>query len=163
MAVNRRRTNNNIAYGTPNGLQSLAPQPIIAQRNPTSSDTGPVGVLWINQSSNAYFILTSVSAGTANWQTQDQVAGIFSTVEITGSGTVLDVTTGNASIAGTLQVGGDAIIDGIGILAGAGDPNGVINAAKGSMFLRTDGSSASTRMYINTTGAAVWTNVVTAA
>lgn len=163
MAVNRRRTNNNIAYGTPNGLQSLAPQPIIAQRNPTSSDTGPVGVLWCNANNNTYYVLTSVSAGTANWQAQGDFTGTFVSVDISGSGTALNVTTGSASIGGNLQVTGDATINGIGILAGAGDPNGTINAAQGSMYLRTDGSSASTRMYINTTGAAVWTNVVTAA
>lgn len=34
---------------------------------------------------------------------------------------------------------------------------------KGSLYLRTDGSSSSTRLYINTTGGTVWTSVTTAA
>jgi hypothetical protein len=36
-------------------------------------------------------------------------------------------------------------------------------AEKGSIYIRTDGSSSSTRLYINTTGAAVWTPVTTTA
>lgn len=34
---------------------------------------------------------------------------------------------------------------------------------KGSLYIRTDGSSTSTRMYINTAGGTVWTNFTTAA
>lgn len=48
------------------------------------------------------------------------------------------------------------------ILAGAGSPNGVESAPKGSLFLRTDGSSTSTRAYINTNGTTSWTAITTA-
>lgn len=48
-----------------------------------------------------------------------------------------------------------------GIYSGAGAPT--FAAAQGSLYLRTDGSSISTRMYVNTTGATTWTNVTTAA
>ncbi|MGH8356225.1 MAG: hypothetical protein ACRESF_01915 [Pseudomonas sp.] len=48
-----------------------------------------------------------------------------------------------------------------GIYFGSGAPT--VAAAQGSIYMRTDGSSASTRMYINTTGAGTWTNVTTAA
>ena len=47
------------------------------------------------------------------------------------------------------------------IYIGSGAPT--ITANKGSLYIRTDGSSTSTRMYINTTGLAVWTNFTTAA
>jgi hypothetical protein len=47
------------------------------------------------------------------------------------------------------------------ILSGTGAPT--IAAPQGSMYLRTDGSSVSTRLYINTTGSTVWTAVTTAA
>lgn len=47
------------------------------------------------------------------------------------------------------------------ICAGSGAPT--ISAAKGSLYLRTDGSSTSTRMYVNTDGGTTWTNLVTAA
>ena len=50
---------------------------------------------------------------------------------------------------------------GIGFSAGTGAPT--YSAAKGSLYVRTDGSSTSTRIYVNTDGASTWTNVTTAA
>lgn len=44
---------------------------------------------------------------------------------------------------------------------GSGAPT--ITAAQGSVYLRSDGSSTSTRLYVNTTGSTTWTNVTTAA
>lgn len=49
----------------------------------------------------------------------------------------------------------------IGVFFGSGAPT--ITAAQGSLYLRTDGSSISTRLYVNTTGSTTWTNVTTAA
>lgn len=48
-----------------------------------------------------------------------------------------------------------------GIYFGSGAPT--VSAAQGSIYLRTDGSSTSTRLYVNTTGSTTWTNVTTAA
>lgn len=50
---------------------------------------------------------------------------------------------------------------GIRIISGTGAPTVV--APQGSLYLRTDGSSVSTRLYVNTTGSTTWTNVTTAA
>ena len=54
-----------------------------------------------------------------------------------------------------------------GIFYGSGVPSASLYAAQGSLYLRTDGSSTSTRMYINTngvtSGTATWTAVTTAA
>jgi hypothetical protein len=47
------------------------------------------------------------------------------------------------------------------VFFGSGVPT--ITAPQGSLYLRSDGSSTSTRMYINTTGSTTWTNVTTAA
>jgi hypothetical protein len=47
-----------------------------------------------------------------------------------------------------------------GVFFGSGAPS--LSAAKGSLYLRSDGSSTSTRAYINTNGAGTWTNVTTA-
>lgn len=49
----------------------------------------------------------------------------------------------------------------LGVFAGSGVPT--FSAMKGSLYLRTDGSSTSTRAYINTDGAGTWTAVTTAA
>ena len=53
-----------------------------------------------------------------------------------------------------------ATVGGVEIHAGAGAP--AIPAPKGSLYLRTDGSSTSTRVYVNTNGATGWTNLVSA-
>jgi hypothetical protein len=49
----------------------------------------------------------------------------------------------------------------IGIFFGTGAPT--FSAGKGSLYLRSDGSSTSTRAYINTDGATTWAAVTTAA
>lgn len=51
---------------------------------------------------------------------------------------------------------------GVALYWGTGDPNGALSAAQGSLFLRTDGSSTSTRAYVNTNGTTGWTNFTTA-
>jgi hypothetical protein len=50
---------------------------------------------------------------------------------------------------------------GFGIYIGSGAPT--LSAAQGSIYLRSDGSSTSTRLYVNTNGSTGWTNVTTAA
>lgn len=50
---------------------------------------------------------------------------------------------------------------GIQIFSGTGVPS--IAAPQGSLYLRTDGSSTSTRAYINTNGSTGWTNLTTGA
>lgn len=52
---------------------------------------------------------------------------------------------------------------GVDFMSGTGDPNGSVTAAKGSLYMRVDGSSVATRAYINTNGSTTWTNLVTAA
>jgi hypothetical protein len=49
---------------------------------------------------------------------------------------------------------------GFGIYVGSGAPT--VSAAQGSLYLRSDGSSTSTRLYVNTNGSTTWTNVTTA-
>jgi hypothetical protein len=48
-----------------------------------------------------------------------------------------------------------------GVFFGSGAPT--LQAAKGSLYLRSDGSSTSTRMYVNTDGGTAWTAVTTVA
>lgn len=47
------------------------------------------------------------------------------------------------------------------ICAGSGAPT--FTAPQGTLYLRTDGSSTSTRLYVNTTGSTTWTNFTSAA
>lgn len=48
-----------------------------------------------------------------------------------------------------------------GVYYGSGAPT--VSASKGSLYLRSDGSSTSTRAYINTDGGTTWTAVTTVA
>lgn len=66
----------------------------------------------------------------------------------------VSVTAGGAKAIGF----GDSDVE---IFFGSGAPTA--SAAKGSLYLRTDGSTTNDRMYVNTDGATTWTNVVTAA
>ncbi len=47
-----------------------------------------------------------------------------------------------------------------GVFFGSGAPT--LSAAKGSLYLRSDGSSTTTRAYVNTDGATAWTSITTA-
>jgi hypothetical protein len=47
-----------------------------------------------------------------------------------------------------------------GVFFGSGAP--ILSAAKGSLYLRSDGSTTNDRMYVNTDGATGWTAVITA-
>lgn len=77
-------------------------------------------------------------------------------------GTVLNVASSVATPAGgstsaRLIFG---TTSGFGIYYGSGAPS--VSAAQGSLYLRSDGSSTSTRLYVNTDGATAWTNFTSA-
>jgi hypothetical protein len=75
--------------------------------------------------------------------------------------------TGTATIvSGTAATAGGAVMvsmtsGAVGIYVGSGAPSA--SAAKGSLYLRTDGSGTSDRMYVNTDAGTTWTAVTTAA
>ena len=100
----------------------------------------------------------------------------FSVISVIG-GPVLRVPTGtqNVQVLGNLAVAtGVAVPAGgsstsainvsstanLGLFWGSGAPT--VSAAQGSLYIRTDGSSTSTRLYVNTNGSTGWTNVTTA-
>jgi hypothetical protein len=66
-----------------------------------------------------------------------------------------------SSAAYTVTGSGYASINGAVVLSGSGAPT--LAAPQGALYLRTDGSSTSTRAYINPNGSTGWTNLVTAA
>jgi hypothetical protein len=85
---------------------------------------------------------------------------------LSDDGTVTAVGTVNAQSTQATTAGGGAaaVRMGTGLFGlyfGSGAPT--ISAAKGSLYLRSDGSSASTRAYINTDGGTTWTAITTAA
>ena len=112
--------------------------------------------------------------------TTGQISSALTLTSSLSIGTTLSVT-GNSTLSGTLKSGqlslqtsvappaAGATTSGIlvsstanfGIFWGSGAPT--FSAAQGAVYLRTDGSSTSTRLYINTTGSTTWTSVTTAA
>jgi hypothetical protein len=85
-----------------------------------------------------------------------------------GTGTLLTATAATILDGTAIPAGGTAgagyklsSTANFGIFFGSGAPT--LAAAKGSLYMRSDGSSTATRMYINTDGSTTWTNVVTAA
>lgn len=87
--------------------------------------------------------------------------GTMSVTGVTTMTAVPVIVSGTATTAGganALTIGASAAIR---ITWGSGVPT--LTAPQGSLYLRTDGSSTSTRAYINTDGATTWTAITTAA
>lgn len=83
------------------------------------------------------------------------------------SSTVAGASTFTALNAAAATAGGAAAFlatttaGGLGVYVGSGAPT--VAAAKGSLYLRTDGSGTGDRAYINTNGSTTWTALTTAA
>jgi hypothetical protein len=75
----------------------------------------------------------------------------------------LSVQTGTAIPASGIATAGIKMSStaNFGIFFGSGAPT--FSAAKGSIYLRSDGSSTSTRLYVNTNASTTWTNFTSAA
>lgn len=117
MSVRQIKSNN--AYGLVNAIQNLTPQPIIAQRAPTVRDRAELGTLWINETTNAYYIATSIASGSTTWQAQQTGAGVFAAVttnqlDVTGPTTLTGAVgiTGATTVTGNLAVTGNVAVTG---------------------------------------------------
>ncbi len=95
-----------------------------------------------------------------------QNEGIYTSYDIQTTGAltstgVLSSTTGVAAVAGGAAVINTGNASGPNIYTGSGAPT--VSAPKGSLYLRTDGSTTNDRAYINTNGTTTWTALTTAA
>jgi hypothetical protein len=100
-----QRQSNNGVYGLYNPIQSLAPEPIIAKRNPTTADAAEFGTLWVNTLTNTYFIYTSAHtwvSSAAAIPVTNYTAVSTSPYVVQPTDVVLGVTT--SSIAITIQL-----------------------------------------------------------
>ena len=114
---------------------------------------------------------TTVTGGTGVTATTGDVAAsagaVTASTTVTG-GTGVTATTGNVTAtAGDVEAAtatkGFICGSGLKVIDGAGSPAGAVTAPKGSLYLRTDGSGASDRAYINTDSGTTWTALTTAA
>lgn len=146
-----------LANGTVNGLQFTAA-------------AGTNGALAMGAGGSLIFILGStVDAFAVNDHGSTTIFGV--TEGTPGTPTSTAVTTpGNLAILNTTAIpaGGTAAkgylfssTSNFGVFFGSGAPT--LSAAQGSLYLRSDGSSTSTRAYVNTNGSTTWTNITTAA
>jgi hypothetical protein len=125
----------------------------VIQTSISGGDTYSFGI--DNSTTNDDFVISkSTTIGTGNIASWDGSSGeltIPAAMTITNGNLVL----GNAAAGVEFNAGPR-------LLAGAGDPNTAVSAAQGSLYMRSDGSSTTTRAYINTDGATAWTSVTTA-
>jgi len=119
---------------------------------------------------NTFTDASNYERGVFDWGTTSNVLTIGA--QAAGTGTLRNVklvgtdilvkgdtaTPASGSTAARLIFGTTA---GFGIYYGSGAPT--VSAAQGSLYLRSDGSSTSTRLYVNTTGSTTWTNFTSAA
>ena len=121
-----------------------------------------IGIAYTDQVINGGTIDNTVIGGTT------KAAGSFTTVTATGAvtGTTVSGTGTVTAISGTaITAGGSAALlatatASFGVFLGSGAPT--IAAAKGSLYLRSDGSSTSTRLYVNSDSSTTWVAVTTA-
>jgi hypothetical protein len=109
-------------------------------------------------------------SGVVNWDIQNiATTGVFALNN--GTSNVISATTaGNVTIgSGVAITAGGSKVAGVsftsttdfGVYTGSGAPS--ISAAKGSLYLRSDGTTTTSRAYINTDGATTWTAITTVA
>lgn len=115
--------------------------------------TGPVrsqnGFESISIDSTSGAVTTNATFGSAT-----SVASLSATGNITAD-------SGTAPAAGGMAAFLASSTADFGIFVGSGAPT--VSAAKGSLYLRTDGSTTTNRAYINTDGATTWTAITTVA
>lgn len=143
LRVNGKLTN---AYGLKASSQELA------VFSTTDGNLASAIQLIVSNSTTAAILLQSVHQGTGYTRLDLNPSG----GEVTIQKSVATPAGGSADLR--LAFGSTA---GFGVYVGSGAPT--VSAAKGSLYLRSDGSSTSTRAYINTDGSTTWTAITTAA
>lgn len=124
----------------------------------TISSSGDVDLVSTNNAADAVYIRSNGGTSETIRLHADQGSGANSiTLQSDGGG----VTVTTAALAATTGLHVTQSAQTAAIQVGTGAP--AHSAPQGSLYLRTDGSSTSTRLYINTNGTTGWTNVVTAA
>lgn len=126
----------------------------------TGYTTSNTGTIYSGISVSTGNVSLSGTLGVTGATTLSSTLAVTGTTALTGQ---LSVQTGTAPPAAGASTAGILLssTSKLGIFFGSGAPT--FTAAQGSVYIRTDGSSSSTRLYSNTTGSTTWTNITTAA
>lgn len=107
-----------------------------------------------------YFRIYSALAGTNIYAVASNATPANSLVQVVGTEQILYAT--SIPAGGTAGYGYKfSSTSNFGVFFGSGTPT--LSAAKGSLYLRSDGSTTNDRAYINTNGSTTWTALTTAA
>jgi hypothetical protein len=134
----------------------------------TSTASAATGLNIKSAAAAAGLAVAVISSGTNENLTLDAKGSGTITLASVSTGNVVIGPTGKLVIAGTVTAGGlltNAVQIGTSgplIYSGSGAPT-ISAAVQGSLYLRTDGSSTSTRLYVATNTSGTWTAVTTAA
>lgn len=110
----------------------------------TSINTGGTGALNLGNATGNTAVTGSLTAST------------------TLTATLGNITATNGDFVASTAAKGIVLGGGAKVVSGTGDPNGAVTAPQGSLYLRLDGSSVSTRAYINSNAGTTWVAVTTA-
>ncbi len=118
----------------------------------------------IAASAGAVSAATTVTGGTGVVATTGNVSATAGAVNAGTSmtATLGNITATNGDFVASTAAKGVVLGGGAKVVCGTGDPNTVVTAPQGSLYLRLDGSSSSTRAYINSNSATTWISVTTA-
>jgi hypothetical protein len=133
-----------------------------------ASQTNQMRVSHTASAVNYVNITGAATGGTPVISSQGSDTNINLRLTPKGTGTLLSATAATILDGTAIPAGGTAgsgykfsSTANFGIFFGSGAPT--LSAAQGSLYLRSDGSSTLTRLYVNTNGSTTWTNVTTAA
>jgi hypothetical protein len=121
----------------------------------TISINQSTGTVTVNGTFGAATSVTSLAATTVAATGAVTAASVAATGNVTADSNVGLVAGGASAFIAT------NVAAGMGIYVGSGAPT--VAAAKGSLYLRSDGSGTGDRAYINTNGSTTWTALTTAA
>ena len=107
------------------------------------------------------FQTISVDATTGAVTTTATLGAATSVTTVSATGAVTALSGSAATAGGAAGFLATTTAAGLGIYFGSGAPT--VAAAKGSLYLRTDGTTTNDRAYINTNGSTTWTALTTAA
>lgn len=100
------------AYGLSDALLDVFPRPYASTRNPTTADKAQIGTLWVNKSTNDFFVLTSIVSNQATWSSPSNGSGVFTSLEATTGNITADLgdivaTAGNVTAGAAVNAGTD--------------------------------------------------------